>query len=105
MAQANTYSYYVPTVRDCLGRQLSVYTQSITNVNSAAITDPRDSTIFGTLFSVVSGVGTFAYSFVAPISAYYDFTGSRIIKFKAKMGALFDKPIFTRFNFINSDKT
>jgi hypothetical protein len=54
---------------------------------------------------VVSNVGTFAYSFTAPMSGYYDFTGSRIIRFNAKMGTLFDKPIFTRFNFINSDKT
>jgi len=54
---------------------------------------------------VVSNVGTFAYSFLAPMSGYYDFTGSRIIRFNAKMGTLFDKPIFTRFNFINSDKT
>jgi hypothetical protein len=105
MAQANTYSYYVPTVRDCLGRQLSVYSQTITNVNNAAIVDARDSTIFTSLFSVVSGVGTFAYSFLAPMNAYFDFTGSRIIRFKAKMGNLFDKPIFSRFNFINSDKT
>lgn len=95
----------MPTVRDCLGRQLSVFSQSITNVNTALITDARDSTIFGTLFSVVSGVGTYDYSFLAPTTAYFDFTGSRIIRLRAKLGALFDKPIFTRFNFINSDRS
>ena len=54
---------------------------------------------------MVSNVGTFDYSFTDPMSAYYDFTGSRIIRFNARMGNLFDKPIFTRFNFINSDKS
>lgn len=94
----------MPTVKDCIGRQLSVYSQTITNVNSAVITDPRDSTIFGSIFSVVSGVGTFAFSFIAPVSNYFDFTGSRIIMFKAKLGNLYNKPIYTRFNFINTDK-
>lgn len=29
--------------------------------------------------------------------------GTRIVKFKAKIGALFDKPVFSRFNFITTD--
>jgi len=96
---------YVPTVKDCLGRQLSVYQQTIFNVNNAPITDARDSTIFSASFlSVASGVGTFSYTFVSPLPPFFDFIGSRIIRFKAKMGALFDKPVFSRFNFIISDK-
>ncbi len=105
LAAANSYSLYVPTVKDCIGRQLSIYSQTVTNVNNAAITDPRDSSIFASILSVVSGVGTFTYSFTAPMPPYFDLTGSRIIRYKAKLGALYDKPIFTRFNFINTDKT
>jgi hypothetical protein len=60
LATPNSYMLYVPTVKDCLGRQLSVYQQPIFNVNNAAITDARDSTIFSALFlTVASGVGTF----------------------------------------------